>query len=270
VRKKFLVLSLLLVLSLSLASCAKTGITYGLYIYQSGEIVQAFEVKIDADSLQNTGYDAETVCKIVEIVFQSNLYATEIRENNVVYAERYFESRTDYNIFYGITGDEPADEYDENFYRVGGVFFDTYVSKGESVFGGIEEIIASVRQSGFLNPTGEISAKDEALISMIKDELLTLDYELFTYVYKYNTYLDSVDFNADEKSFDAETGLHIFTFFMDHSTKGRIIESEQRVSNIAAWFLTAAGISALVVLAVYGIGAAAKKTESAVGKVKGI
>jgi hypothetical protein len=227
-------------------------------------MVQTIEIKIDEESIENQYnqyYTAETICLIAEVIFESADYAAEIREGNVVYAERYFESRTDWNIYYGITGDEPPDEYDEDFYKVGGVFFDEYISKGASPFDDIEEIIASVLDSGILDAIGDGSDFDAALIAMIRDDLAVLDYELFTYVYKYNTYLDSVKFNADAASFDAETGLHTFTFFMNHETKGRIIESRQRVPNVTVWFLTAAGAAVLVILAVYLIGSLSGKKE---------
>jgi hypothetical protein len=249
-----------------LASCAEAEITYSYSVYQSGEIVQSFEVKIDEESLKTAFPDEENlkayaayIRDTVKIIFEDISYAAEIRKDGTVYAERYFESRTDFNIFYGITGDEPPDAYDESFYKVGGVFFDTYVTKTESVFGDIEDVIADVRDEGsYLNPTGEVSEQDRAVIEKIKDDILLIDYELFTYVFKYNTYLDSLDMNADVKELNEETGMHTFTFFMDHETKGRVIEYTQRVPNVTAWFLTAAGVSVLVVLTVYGISAVLK------------
>jgi hypothetical protein len=255
-RKKLSLLILSVVLSLVLASCGKAEITYAFYVFQSGEIYQTIEVKIDEESLDVMGYDAKIICLITKLIFESADYYAEIVEGeNIVYAERYFESRTDWNIYYGISGDEAPDEYDENFYKVGGVFFDEYISKGASPFGDIEEIIASVVDSEILEAIGAAREYDAAVIAMIRDDLIELDYTLFTYVYRYSTYLDSVKFkDADEAGFDEETGLNSFTFFMNHETKGRIIESSQRVPNIEAWFLTAAGAAVLVVLAVYGIG----------------
>jgi hypothetical protein len=253
-RKKLSLLILSVVLLLSLASCAEAEISYGFYVFQSGEIVQAIDVKIDGETVRNTNYDAAMICEIVGRILESADYAVEIYVDNVVHAERYFESRTDWNIYYGITGDEAPDEYDEDFYKVGGVFFDEYISKGPSPFADIEDIIADLRKSQLLNPTGEIDEDYSAFLAMIRDDLAVLDYELFTYVYTYNTYLDSVKFkDVDETSFDEKTGLHTFTFVMDHNSKGRIIESSQKIPNVKVWFLTAAGVAVVVVLAVYGI-----------------
>jgi hypothetical protein len=249
-------------LAVGLASCAEAEITYGYYVYQSGEIV--YEFQIEAADVPAVGggsgmeYTSAQILEIAKTIFGAYGYETDV-EGNILYAWRYFESRTDYNIFYGVTGDEAPDEYDENFYKEGGVFFEEYVYKMRTQFADIEEIVAQCANSGLFGTDGLTSPEEIAFIENVRLDILAFDYTLFSYVYIYGTYYDSIDSNADEKIFDAETGLNEHIFYLDYDTKGRVVELRQRVPNLFVWVLSAAGVSVFVALAGLGVAAALKK-----------
>ena len=239
-RKKLIFVVVIALAALFLGACGDATITYGVYNYQSGEIVQEFTVEIGESN-------PKEVAELVGVILQAYGYEVEV-ENYTVTAARYFESRTDYDIYYGITGDEPYESQGEDYYKEGGVFYNKYITKMQTVFANIEKEVTS----GYAGIMSDIEGLQEnEVIKLIRDyadKIEELEYDALKYVFIYGTYYRSLDSDADIKSYDRESGLYLHTFEMQGAERTRTITLIQSGANYLTWAALALG-AALVVAA---------------------
>ncbi|MDR3263371.1 MAG: hypothetical protein LBT30_03590 [Clostridiales bacterium] len=244
-KKKLILTATVLSLVFLLGSCAEAEITYGVYNFSDGSIVFEYLVDIDADTVSNGAYTIDDILTIIDLVFKSYGYATEIGENTVT-AQLAFDSKTDLYIYNGLTGDEIPED-DEDFFKIGGFFYNTYVTRMQTVFNDIQETIGSVYTE---NPI--IAELAQEYYSTLASDIASFNYDAFTYVYRYETYYQSIGSDADIVEIDEETGLYSHVFKMTNAERGRTIELTQRSANYFTWAaiaLGAAGVTVLILLA---------------------
>ncbi|MDR1939630.1 MAG: hypothetical protein LBQ40_02400 [Clostridiales bacterium] len=256
-KRKLLLAVCLICAAAALSACADADVEYAVYNYSDGAIAYSISVEIKEETISNPIYDAQTITIILSEVFKAYGYDT-VTEGSKVVAGMYFESRAAYDAYYGIDEEEEVSD-DTEFYKVGGLFYDKYVTRRASVFKDVEQTVErACRENPYLKDAAITDDLGE-IISYVKDDVALLDYEAFGYVYRYETYLKSIDSNADKKEFDESTGLYAHVFEMDYSAKGEIIELNRTVPNQITWTAAAMIIAASVVAAVLVVGKKKKK-----------
>ncbi|MDR3292866.1 MAG: hypothetical protein LBT20_02040 [Clostridiales bacterium] len=269
-KKKLLLFLTAVILIFSLSSCVEATIEYGEYHFSDGSIYQLITVTFDPATIPNDGtaygsYDAESLTGFIkealelldfEVIKEENTDGGENADGTKAMGEtverveinglRYFESLTEYYIYFGITGDEKYEkstaEKDED---KSNALFNYYKTKRRTVFAEIDER-AQYFAEEFAKKGGDAFSYPN-IYDQIASDIKDIDFRAFSYVYRYETYLDSIDMDADEKGIDTETGLNTFIYRIDYDTRDREIEITRRSANYIVWVTVAAGASVVAI-----------------------
>ncbi|MDR1906143.1 MAG: hypothetical protein LBQ27_04405 [Clostridiales bacterium] len=258
-KKRLILAALSAALVLLLNSCADATVTYGVYYFPSGEMYFEYAVEIDETTINDSTYNGEMIIAIASDIFAAYGYETYVDEErpNIVYAWEYYESRTEYNIKNGITGDELPDEYDENFFKVGGLFYNNYVSRQQTVFKDVDLIVQSVID----NIPAIYQDLGEEFVEKLRNDIMNIRYDTLLYVFKYETGYKSIESDADRKEIDEETGLYAHIYEMQYADIGRTIELKSASPNYTTWAAIAIAAAAVVTAVMFLFG---KRTKGAV------